>query len=354
MQDPSRRRQVEDDDENEGGGQPQKSKFNGLIPIVVSVVLSLIMVYFLFNPTDKASSTILDSKLSTQNETVTKQLTDLTTKMTTMQNTITNNNSQQINNALANIPTQSSVTQVQNSVNQIQSDISSLKTQINNESDLVTKNANELEVLKQQVTDLTTKVNATPTPTPTPTTTTTNSNTDLTIKLEDKGNEILVGDESYEGEIKLSITNNTTVNIPDLRLYITMLPSEDLDPNSFMDEDNPISMAGSDISMTLKRATINSYKFETAKISIPAGKTIVKYLYPSGEFSPLAYNKYYFEFDNQTYVTSLKYHTISGEASSSSGSGNIPNLLNLLSDYYIKNDITFNFEYEIHDYILTP
>jgi hypothetical protein len=242
--DPRRRQNMDDDDNNPDGSPPKKMGFNMnmIVPIVVSVALSLILVYFFFNPTDKASSSVLDTKLTESKTEVTKSITDLTSKFEKLKTDITSANTKQINDALVGLPStqtlkeakdlaaqaqstatqsqttanqaqtdatnakqtanqsQTTLTQLQSTISQVQTDVNSLKSQVTTNPQV----ANDVATLKSTVASLQTtvttlqnKVNEIPAPTPTSTTTPTSTSTGSTSTM---GN-VVVKVTSYNGTI---------------------------------------------------------------------------------------------------------------------------------------------------------
>lgn len=171
MQDPNqrpvRRRELIEDDGDSSG---LSSKFNIAsiaIPVIVSVVISLIAVYALFNPMDKASKTEIAEQLEDSTTNMTKIVTDKLIPFNTLKSDITNANTKQINDALSNLPSTQSINEAKSLAQQAQSNIESVKAQINslqNDSKRLTEDSTGLlskyEALKTQYTTLETKSNS--------------------------------------------------------------------------------------------------------------------------------------------------------------------------------------------------
>jgi len=93
---------------------------NSIIPIVIAVVLSMVLVYFFFSPMDKASATVLDTKITEAKTEFAKTLTDTVAPFKTLKTDLVKSNTDQINSAIAGMPTTQQITDIKNLATQAQ------------------------------------------------------------------------------------------------------------------------------------------------------------------------------------------------------------------------------------------
>lgn len=102
----------------------------------------------------------------------------------------------------------------------------------------------------------------------------------LSVTVKDLGTQILAGAFGFNGDqtIKLTVKNDGTKDITDLRVYVSLIPEDYNLPTSYIDGN--ISLGG-DLAFTLSYSASDEFEFKSPRISIAKGKVRNYYLTPS-------------------------------------------------------------------------
>jgi hypothetical protein len=153
-QDPNQRRRNLEDENSEM--EPTKSRFNvGMIaPVLISVVLSLVLVYLLFNPTQKMASKDVEARLTTAQTEMTKKVTDLVAPYANLKDEITTANKKQIEVALSNVPSSADVINAKSLADNAIKVADNAKNQADSSLNMANSALSETNNLKQSVSAL--------------------------------------------------------------------------------------------------------------------------------------------------------------------------------------------------------
>ena len=292
-QDPIRRRRDEDyDDEPKA-----KREISPIALALGSVVLAVLVVYLLFNPSGKMDKTDVQKQLDANNTEVTKQLTDTTVKFNKLQTDMATANAVQIKDAISKLPdaqvavdakniataakstadsvkaladkAQSDATQAQKSADVVNSNINVVKTDLDKK---LADNTASLAKLQKQVDDLTTKVNAQPTPT---VATNTNTNTSGIGTGSATNGQVTASIVSYSSSLYSGMYFNNTNSSSNSILSIAPVKSIQYDANTENATNHPnetlIKFGDSNVPWWVNKTVTSQFQLQ---INNNTGKTI--------------------------------------------------------------------------------
>ena len=284
---------------------------------------------------------------------------------------------------------QSQISQIQNSFNSLQESVNSKLVAVESYKTSIDEMNQKIDTLDQKILVMQDTIDSQSQDiidlqTNTTTTTTNQSGSTtvvdgLAIKITNLGTEILEGSSTFSDieNIKLEITNNNTVDVTGLKLYLYLYPDYNLSSKMIAVD---MDMSG-DMSCSLVSSGSDEFIFRTGRVNIPAEKSKRYYLTPTIQLNPIAYMPYKYDYFGETiytdqktysnqllipvYVDEVLDHYISLDGTSvtvadyeagikySDNTGK-PTTVSfgtaINNGSYIDDDIYFDIDYEIYDY----